>query len=93
MGVEAQRYHSWWVFAVPRGNYWVPECYRSGGHEVCTGVVSYGSPIEAINVAKSFVDRAMSRSLLSYILDDWLEAGKIDNQEYGKLMQSVYSNT
>lgn len=92
MGVEAQRYHGWWIFAVPQAGYWVPECYRSGGYEICTGVVSYKSPLEAINAAKSFVDRAMSGSMLSHILDDWLEAGKINNQEYGKLMCSICSS-
>lgn len=93
MGVEAQRYHGWWIFAVPQEGCWIPECHRSSGREVCTGGVSYKSPLEAINAAKSFVDYAISRSLLAYTFDDWLEAGKISDQEYGKLMQSIYCGT
>lgn len=69
MGVEAQHYRGWWVLAVPQQGYWTAECYRSPSREVCTGNVAYGRPLEAINAAKPFVDHALSKSPLLYILD------------------------
>lgn len=93
MGVEAQRYHGWWVFAVPQNGYWTPECHRNAGGEVCARQMAYKSPVEAINAAKDLVDQAISRSALLDVLDEWLVVDRIDEQEHSKLMQSVYSVT
>lgn len=92
MGIESQRYHGWWVSAAPFNGYWVPECHRGIGELVFAGRAHYESPREAINAAQDFVNHAIPRAALASALDDWRETGEINDQEYEKLMQSIYKN-
>ncbi len=92
MEIEDNLYRGWFVTAAPFSGHWKFKCYDPKG-KICTFDKAYRTPSEALSAAKEFVDRDITKCVLSQVLAQWLEVRNIKFEEYLKLLKSVYSAT
>jgi len=92
MEIEDNLYQGWIVTAVPWGRCWMFKCYAPKG-KTCAFLKAYQTPTEALVAAREFVERDITKAVLSQVLAQWLGRGKIKFEEYLKLLKSVYRAT
>lgn len=81
MNSASEIYHNWFIGTIPVENCWKFRCRASSG-KVCSYEKAYGYSEAAIIAAREFVDRDITKVLLSRVLEEWLQTDLIHEEEY-----------
>lgn len=85
-------YRGWFVTAVPSDGYWRFQCHAPQG-KICMYDKIYRTAEEAIIASKEFVDRDIAKYSLLKLLEEWLQLGRINSEEYLKSLDTVIRAT
>lgn len=92
MNAESRIYRNWFVSAIPSERGWKFRCRAPSG-KICSYEKAYRYPEVAMVAAREFVDRDITKVLLAQVLNEWVQAGKIQTEEYQKIQASIYRGT
>jgi len=92
MDSEDGLYHGWGITVSATNQQWTFVC-QSPQEKTCIFEKAYQTPTEALVAAREFVERDITKAVLSQVLAQWLGRGKIKFEEYLKLLKSVYRAT
>jgi hypothetical protein len=79
------RYHDWQVEIVSFDQDFMFECYPPNFPDFINNGETYSAPETALRAAYHFIDREIAIKALMDVVEEWLEAGLIDEDEYWQL--------
>lgn len=92
MKCESGLHHNWFIGIFPFKGGWKFRCRAPSG-KVCSFEKVYKYPEAAVIAAREFVDRDVTKWLLSRMLEEWLQTDLIREEEYQQAQESVYAGT
>ena len=70
MNIDRELYHGWLILAVLLDSYWAMECHKPEG-EIYTGTKVYETSEQAMQAARSFVQRYTAKTVLLQALSEY----------------------
>lgn len=92
MECESGLYRNWFIGIFPFEGGWRFRCRAPSG-KVCTYEKSYKYSQAALSAAREFVDRDITKVLLAGVLEEWLQANLVFEEEYQQAQEFLYLET